>query len=101
MAGKVFISEYQMTTIRGVQMLKAPPLVVQVPITSSGSHQEFSAFNGSTEAIRIAVDGGGAVCIKFGTAPAATTNDERWAANQTEHRAVAPGDTISIISSPT
>jgi len=101
MAGKVFLSEYSLNTVRGVQILKAPPLRVQTPITSSGAAQQFTPFLGHTEAIRIAVDGGGPVCIQFGTAPNATTNDERWAANQTEHRAVAPGDTISIISSPT
>lgn len=101
MAGKVFLSEYTCTTVRGVQAMKAPALVVQTPITTSASSQSFNPFNGATEMVRISVDAGGAVCVRFGTNPTATVNDERWAANQTEARAVQPGDTIAVISSPT
>lgn len=101
MAGIVFLSEYTCTTVRGVQALQAPALVVQAPITASGSAQSFQPFNGATEIVRIAVDSGGPVCIKFGTNPTATTSDERWAPNQTESRAVRPGDKVSVIVSTT
>lgn len=101
MTGKVFLSEYTCSSVRGMQAMQAPALVVQTPITASGSPQSFNSFNGATEIVRISVDSGGPVCIQFGTIPSATTNDERWAPNQTEARAVRPGDTVSVISSST
>lgn len=101
MAGRVFLSEYTCSSTRGMQAMQAPALVVQTPITTTGSAQSFNPFNGSTEIVRISIDSGGPVCIQFGTNPSATTNDERWAPNQTEARAVRPGDTISVISSST
>ena len=101
MPGTVFVSEYHLSTTRGAQMLKAPPVRVQTPILAGGAAQSFQPFGPMTEAVRVSVDGVGPVCIQWGTNPSATTNDERWAANQTEHRAVAPGDTLSIIVSPT
>jgi hypothetical protein len=101
MAGQVFLSEYHGSTVRGVMVLRAPPLAVQAPIVASGVAQSFAPFGGSTEVVRIAVDGGGPVCIRFGSNPTATIADERWAANQTECRGIAPGDTISVIASPT
>lgn len=101
MAGKVWLSEYTCTSVRGMQAFVAPALVVQTPITATGSAQPFNAFNGATEIVRISVDSGGPVCIKFGTTPVATVNDERWAPNQTEARAVRPGDTVSVIISST
>lgn len=99
--GIVFLSEYTCSTTRGVQAMQAPALVVQAPITSSSSPQSFQPFNGATEIVRISVDSGGPVCIRFGTNPTATTSDERWAPNQTEARAVRSGDTVSVIVSPT
>lgn len=101
MAGKVFLSEYTCTSVRGMQAMAAPAVVVQTPITASASAQSFNAFNGATEMVRISVDTGGPVCIKFGPNPIATINDERWAPNQTEARVVRPGDTVSVIVSPT
>ena len=101
MAGRVFLSEYTCSTNRGIQAMQAPALVVQTPITASASPQSFNAFGGATEMVRISVDSGGPVCVRFGTNPAATTNDERWAPNQTEARAVRPGDTVSVIVSAT
>lgn len=101
MAGKVFLSEYTCSSVRGMQAMAAPALVVQTPITASGSSQSFNPFNGATEIVRISIDTGGPVCIKFGTSPNATINDERWAPNQTEARVVRPGDTVSVIVSPT
>lgn len=81
--------------------MAAPALVVQTPINSTGSAQSFQPFNGATEIVRISIDSSGPVCIRFGTSPVATINDERWAPNQTEARVVRPGDTISVITSPT
>lgn len=101
MAGTVWLSEYTLTTIRGVQMLQAPPLRVQAPILATSSAQTFLPFLGSTESVRLHVDSGGPVCVQWGSAPSATTNDERWAPNQTEARGVRPGDTVSIIVSLT
>jgi hypothetical protein len=101
MAGKVFLSEYTCSSVRGMQAMVAPAVVVQTPITASGAAQSFNPFNGATEMVRISVDTGGPVCVKFGTNPSATINDERWAPNQTEARVVRPGDTVSVIVSPT
>ena len=100
MAGKVFLSEYTCSSVSLMQAMEAPPLVVQTPILTTGAPQSFNVFSGPTEIVRIAVDSGGPVCVKFGTNPSATINDERWAANQTEARTVRPGDTVSVISSP-
>jgi hypothetical protein len=101
MPGRVWLSEYTCTSVRGMQAMCAPALVVQTPITASGAPQSFQPFNGATEMVRISVDTGGPVCIKFGFNPSATTNDERWAPNQTEARTVRPGDTVSVIASLT
>lgn len=101
MAGRVFLSEYTCSSVRGMQAMVAPALVVQTPITASASAQPFNPFNGATEMVRISVDTGGPVCVRFGTSPVATINDERWAPNQTEARVVRPGDTVSVIISPT
>lgn len=101
MSGKVWLSEYTCSSVRGMQAMMAPALVVQTPILTTGSAQNFNPFNGSTELVRLSVDSGGPVCIQFGTNPSATVNDERWAPNQTEARAVRPGDTVSVISSST
>lgn len=98
---RVFLSEYSATTNRTIQALQAPPLVVQTPITTSGSPQSFNPFNGATEVVRIHVDSGGPVCVRIGPNATATTNDERWAPNQTEARAVRPGDVASVITSST
>lgn len=101
MPGTVFLSEYTCSTTRGVQAMQAPPVVVQTPITATGAPQKFQPFNGVTEMVRVSVDSVGPVCIRWGTNPSANTQDERWAPNQTEARAVRPGDTISVIISLT
>jgi hypothetical protein len=101
MAGKVFLSEYTCTSVRGMQAMAAPPLVVQLPILASGSSQSFNTFNGATEMVRISVDSGGPVCVRWGPNPTATINDERWAPNQTEARVVRPGDSVAVVVSPT
>jgi hypothetical protein len=96
--GTVYLSEYHATTVRGVQAPRAPALIVQTPIATSGVAQAFNVFQG--ELVRLAVDGGGPVNVKWGASPVAVAGfDEHWSANQTEFRTVTPGDTVSVIAS--
>jgi hypothetical protein len=99
MSGTVYLSEYHATSVRGIQAPRAPALVVQTPIAASGSSQAFRPFTG--ELVRLSVDGGGPVNVKWGPLPVAVAGfDEHWSANQTEFRTVTAGDTCAIIVSP-
>jgi len=97
---KAYISEYkEMARIQAskdaIAAVQEPAVVVQTPV-AIGAEADSAAFGADTRFIRIHVD---AICsIKFGTAPAATTDDARMAANTTEYFGVVPGQKVSIIS---
>jgi hypothetical protein len=78
-----------------VQGAFSPPLAEQT-VAIAGSHAESAPFNANTNFVRINVD---AICsIAFGANPAATANNMRFAANQTEYFSVTPGQKLSVIS---
>jgi hypothetical protein len=97
--GTVYLSEYNASMLRGVQVPKAPPLVVQTPIVASGVAQSFQTFQG--DIVRLKVDSGGPVNVKWGTPPVAAVAgfDEHWSPGLGEYRTVTPGDTVSVIAS--
>lgn len=101
---KLYITEYPgiraWYTNASAQMALAPPSATaaeQPPITITGTAAASAAFNANTTIIRLHTD---AICsvLVGGTAPVATANDGRMAANQTEYFAVKPGDKLSVIT---
>lgn len=68
----------------------------QSPIDYSGGEAKSAAFAATTKLVRIHTDA--ICCIKFGTAPTATTSHRRFAAGQTEYYFVRPGDKVSAIT---
>ena len=97
--GLVYISEYHTSMSQGVQAPRAPAIVVQTPILSGALSQSSQPFVGTL--VRIAVDGGGPVNVKWGSPSvvAVAQFDEHLAANQTEWRNVTPNDVVAIIAS--
>ncbi len=70
-----------------------PPLADQVVVIGAG-HLESSAFNAETTFVRIHCD---VICsITFGTAPVATVNMRRMAANATEYFSVPKGQSFKV-----
>lgn len=70
-----------------------PPLAEQVVVIGAG-HLESNAFNAETTYVRIHCD---AVCsISFGTAPVATANMRRMAANATEYFSVPKNQAFKV-----
>jgi hypothetical protein len=96
MTAKVYLSEYRLTMVSGVIAPRAPAVVVQAPIVTSASPQSFQPFQG--EMVRLSVDSGGPVNVRWGTAPSASAVDERWAPNQSDWRIVNAGDTVSVVA---
>lgn len=71
-----------------------PPLVDQTPVVIGAGHLESAAFNAETTYVRIHCD---VVCsIAFGTAPVATANNRRMAANATEYFSVPKGQSFKV-----
>jgi hypothetical protein len=69
------------------QCAEGPPIATQ-NIDFSGGATPSAALNAKTKMIRINVD---AICArKWGSAPTATTTDERMSAEQTEYVGVPP-----------
>jgi hypothetical protein len=91
---KLYVSEYaRVTQVSGpgnavLPAPEEPPLATQIVDFASGAAQS-AAFNAKTRFVRLHSD---AVCsIRFAANPAATVNDPRLAAGQTELRGI-PGD---------
>ena len=69
---------------------------IQQTVAIGGSSAQSSAFNVTTNLIRVHVD---AICsINIGSNPTATTTTARLAANQTEYFTVNPGDKLAVIT---
>ncbi len=66
-------------------------------VTTSSSAASSSAFNANTRFICISTPGAQAVCVKFGSAPTATTSHLRLPANGLYFFGVKPGDKVSLI----
>lgn len=106
MSTYLYITEYacvavQQTAGTGApQVPQEPPLAEQVVSVTSTSAQS-SAFNASTTLVRVHNDGVAAVGVTFGTNPTATVQSGgagsgRFAANQTEYRAVQRGQSYKV-----
>lgn len=80
---------------RGIGVAQGPPLAEQ-KLTISGSSNPSAAFNSNTKYIRVETD---AICsIALGAAPTATTDNMRFAANQTEYFGVHGGLKLAVIT---
>jgi hypothetical protein len=89
---KVYITEYANTG--GNAALE--PAQAHQTITSSGTSGQTSAFDATTNFIRVHTDG--IVSIAIGSNPTATTSTTRLAANQTEYFCVRPGHKLAVIT---
>jgi hypothetical protein len=77
-------------------MAPAMPPVAEQTVAISGSHAESTAFGGSTRFAQISCD---VICsIAFGTAPVATTSNQRLAANETRFVGVIAGQKVSVVT---
>ena len=96
---KLYISEFaNMRNIDGrvCPVAEAPALVVQTPVTISGTSAQSDAFSAQTKFIRVHADV--IASIAFGENPTATTDDDRLVAGQTEYFGVYPGMKVAVIS---
>lgn len=87
---KVVITEYaSMKLVEGFGRAQIPDeesrIAVQT-IDCTAGEAKSAALNASTNFVRIHTDA--IVGLDYGAAPTATTDSERWAANQTEYRGV-------------
>lgn len=97
MAGILYITEYAELAIgpagRVGQMPMEPPVAEQT-VAIGASSTASAAFNAKTRFVRLHTD---AICsVAFGTAPTATATTGRFAANQTEYRAVPLGASYEV-----
>jgi hypothetical protein len=99
----LYVAEYAglMETTGGIgQVPREPPLAEQTIAISGSSTPLTNPFQTATSVVRIETD---AICsIKFGPngATVATTGNQRFAANQTEYKAVPRGQswTVAVIT---
>lgn len=100
---RLFIREYSTFAVdpNSGQAVGKEPGFDQPPVAISAGASPSNPFQPGTKLIRLHTD---AICsLVFGTpggpnAPVATTNNARWAANQTEYVFVNAGDAVSVIS---
>lgn len=70
-----------------------PPIAEQI-IAIGGASLQSNPFNAKTTLVRLNTD---SVCsVLFGTNPTATTNNQRFAANQTEYKSVPVGQSFMV-----
>ncbi len=91
---KLYITEFA-SVYEGRMTIPQTPGYHQAPL-AVGSETDSAAFKDTTVVIRVHTD---AICsIAFGSAPTASVDTMRLAANQTEYFAVRAGDKLSVIS---
>lgn len=100
MANLLYVSEYAdiiRSVAGGSVMPQDPPVVAEYTIAIGGVSTQSPAFNPKTTFVRIHAD---TICsVSVNTAsPVATAANARWAANQTEFRAVTPGMKLAVIT---
>jgi hypothetical protein len=97
---KLYISEFSdvLQTSNGpVQIAAQPSLVDQTPVVIGAGANSSAAFGAATRFIRVHTDVICSILIStVGTA--ATANNARMAANQTEYFKVNAGDSLSVIT---
>jgi len=80
------------------QAIMAPsmPPALEQTVAIAGQSAASNAFGGTTRFVQIHTD---AICsIAFGTNPAATTSNQRLAANETRFYSVTPGMKVAVIT---
>ncbi len=80
------------------RLLSCPlePALAEQKITISGTSAQSSAFNADTRFIRLHTN---EICsVLFGANPTATVASQRFAAGQTEFKAVVPGQKVAVIT---
>lgn len=93
---KLYVTEFAGAGYNGFPAAMAKPLVDQTPVVIGAGSLLSAAFDAATTIVRIHTD---AICsIAFGTAPTATANSMRLAANQTEYFQVKFGDKVAVIT---
>jgi predicted deacylase len=92
------VNEFPLQVNGGVQAVMVPPLVDQVPITTSSTSAQSAAFAPSTGLVRVWCDTQSAVA--FGSNPTATTNNMPLSAGATEYFAIVPGQKAAFILRP-
>jgi hypothetical protein len=97
---KLYISEFSDVLQTGngpVQIAAQPSLVDQAPVTVGVTANVSSAFGAATRFIRVHTD---VICsiLISAVGTAATANNARMAANQTEYFKVNAGDFLSVIT---
>lgn len=105
MAATMYVTEYvglAIVQIAGAnaQVPQEPPLAEQAIAISATSAQS-AALNAATTLVRIHIDGAGPAAVKIGLNPTATVasggvGSGRFAANQTEYRAVIAGQGTKV-----
>ena len=105
MTAYMYVTEYaSLATVQingqSAQVPQEPPLVEQA-IAIGASSTQSAAFNAQTTLVRVHIDGSGPAGVTFGTNPTATVENGglgsgRFAANQTEYRAVPRGQSFKV-----
>ena len=98
---KLYVTEYQDLpsgyAIATPQLVREPCLVDQTPLTIGATSIASPAFNAMTKIVRLHADSICSVIIGPPTGLTATANNQRFAANQTEYKFVAPGCAVAVI----
>lgn len=90
----LYITEYpHLFGLHSPVPVGAPSATQKITI---GASTQSAAFSTNTRLVRLHTDG---ICsIVLGANPTATTNDARFAANQTEFWGVAGGDKVAVVT---
>lgn len=91
----LYISEFAVISIPGAPIAPGEVIASQT-VAIGGSSTQSNAFNAQTRYVRVNTDA--ACSVVFGANPTATTSNERWPADQTDHRSVEPGSKIAVIA---
>lgn len=93
---KLYVTEFGGMGSNGSPIAQCPPIVEQTPVVIGAGSLSSAAFDAATTVVRIHTD---AICsIAFGTAPTATANTMRMAADSTEYFSVKFGHKVAVIT---
>lgn len=100
---KLYVSEYSdqpaaSYTGLGLQIVKDPALVEQVPVAIGASAAASAPFSARTRIVRLHADSVCSIVIGPAATTVATANNQRMAANQTEYKMVDGGYIVSVIT---
>lgn len=101
---KLYITEYSDVpsayAAMSYQVVREPPLADQTPVAIGASPLNSAPFNPLTRVVRLHTDSVCSIAIGPPATVAATANNQRLAANQTEYKLVPPnsGYVVSVIT---